>query len=178
MLPFTRDQIINNLLLKRIVLAAFPGRFIRERMTQHMDWRETKVDMGPLWPMTDINAAAFENDPILEYRFIQEYEEGLDAPGHIEPVGVDDPPDNPQYAEELKDKTYTEWDTKDVQEFLVMKMHYNLVVDGRMGPKTISAVKDFQRFFNGRKPENDPELLKIDGIPGPKTVRAMQNQNH
>jgi N-acetyl-anhydromuramyl-L-alanine amidase AmpD len=178
LLPFTRDQIVNNLLLKRIVIAAFPGKFIPERMTQHSDWRETKTDMSPLWPLADINAAVFENDPILEYRFIQEYEEGLEAPGHIEPPVGDDPTDNPQYAVEPVDKGYVEWDTTEVQEFLVMKMHYSLKVDGKMGPKTTAAVKDFQRFFNGRKPETDPAFLKIDGIPGPKTVRAMQSQNH
>jgi N-acetyl-anhydromuramyl-L-alanine amidase AmpD len=175
MLPFTRDQIINSILLKRIVIAALPGRFIRERMTQHMDWRESKTDMGPLWPMTEINAAAFEIDPILEYRFIQEYEEGLEAPGHIDPTMGDDHPDNPQYVNDPEDKTFTEWDTMEVQEFLVMMMHYNIVIDGKMGPKTTSAVKDFQKFYNGRKPETDPLYLKVDGIPGPKTVRTMQN---
>jgi len=178
LLPFTRDQIVNNLLLKRIVIAAYPGRFIRERMTQHADWRETKTDMGPLWPLSDINAAAFECDPILEYRFIQEYEEGLDAPGQVLSITGDTRPDNPQYDSEPLDKLYTEWDTKEVQEFLVMKMHYALKVDGKMGPKTTIAVKDFQRFFNGRKPETDPAFLKLDGIPGPKTVRAMQSMNH
>lgn len=175
LLPFTKDQIINNLLLKRIVIAAFPGRFILERMTQHMDWRESKTDMGPLWPMADINTAAFDNDPVLEYRFIQEYEEGLDAPGEVNTVAIDSPPDNPQYDSEPVDKDLTEWDIEDVQEFLVMKMHYTLTVDGKMGPKTAAAVKEFQRFFNGRKPATDPQYLKIDGIPGPKTLRAMQN---
>lgn len=184
LLPFTRDQIINNILLKRIVIAAFPGRFIRERMTQHSDWRETKTDMSPIWPLADINAAAFENDPILEYRFVQEYEEGLESPGHIEPTACDDHPDNPQYAEEPADKTYTEWDIKDVQEFLITNMHYNLKVDDKLGPKTAAAVKDFQIWWNKQHPNitaspgTTYEALTVDGIPGPKTIRAMQTVNH
>jgi N-acetyl-anhydromuramyl-L-alanine amidase AmpD len=176
LLPFTKDQIVNSLLLKRIVFAALPGRFIRERMTQHMDWRESKTDMGPLWPMADIAAAAFEIDPIPEYRFIQEYEEGLDAPGRIEPTMGDDHPDNPQYVAEPADKSYVEWGTKEVQEFLVTDMHYSVKVDDKMGPKTALAVKDFQIWWNkGKKPSDQ---LKVDGIPGPKTIRAMQSINH
>lgn len=175
LLPFTKDQIVNNLLLKRIVIAALPGRLIRERMTQHMDWRESKTDMGPLWPLADIAAAAFENDPIPEYRFIQEYEDGLEAPAHIEPTMGDDHPDNPQYLNEPEDKFFTEWGIKEIQEFLVLFMHYSVNVDGVMGPKTAAAVKDFQIWWNKANPKDS---LIVDGIPGPKTMKAMQSINH
>jgi N-acetyl-anhydromuramyl-L-alanine amidase AmpD len=175
LLPFTKDQIVNSLLLKRIVIAALPGRFVRERMTQHMDWRESKTDMGPLWPLADIAAAAFENDPIPEYRFIQEYEDGLEAPANIDPTTGDDHPDNPQYLSEPVDKFFTEWGIKEVQEFLVQKMHYSVKVDGVMGPKTAAAVKDFQIWWSKMYPN---ERLNVDGIPGPKTMKAMQSINH
>jgi N-acetyl-anhydromuramyl-L-alanine amidase AmpD len=167
LLPFTRDQIINNLLLKRIVIAAFPGKLIPERMTQHSDWRETKTDMGPIWPLQEINAAAFDSDPVLEYQFIQQYED--DPTAHWTTTHDDDhdDTDNPQYKEEETTKGLLEWDTKDVQTFLVTQRHVNLKIDGQMGPKTSQAIKEFQRQFN----------LKIDGIPGPQTLTAMQSIN-
>lgn len=175
LLPFTRDQIVNSLLLKRIVIAAFPGRLVRERMTQHMDWRESKTDMGPLWPLSELAAAAFENDPILEYRFIQEYEDGLETPAHVAVATTDERTDNPQYVAEPENKFLLEWGIKEVQEFLVTLMHYAVTVDGIMGPKTATAVKDFQIWWNKKTPRE--EQLVVDGIPGPNTLKAMQSIN-
>ena len=174
LLPFSMDQVIYNVALKRIVNAAYPERLCYERMTQHTDWRESKTDMGPLWPNQDINAAVFETDPLLEYSFIQEYMSVLAEPGNIAVTDGISEEANPQYADIPEDSDSLTWDIADVQSFLVRVMHYELKVDGSLGPDTRTKIKLFQNTYNRN---NSREPLKEDGIPGPKTVHAMQSVN-
>jgi N-acetyl-anhydromuramyl-L-alanine amidase AmpD len=77
LMPFTTDQIINLIKLKRIVLTLVKPRLIPERMTQHSVWRETKLDMGPMFPFTEVNHAAFEFIPIDQYDFIRKLKASL-----------------------------------------------------------------------------------------------------
>ena len=52
---------------------------------------------------------------------------------------------------------------RELQRFLNGELGYSLVVDGKMGPKTVAAVKQWQ----------DSKGLVSDGIVGPKTREAM-----
>lgn len=182
MQPFTRDQIINNVKLKRLLIAALPGKMDPSRMSQHTDWRKGKSDMGPLWPYEDCNAASFGPEPILELSFIQEeaYTELLDDEGTIwdETRGWDtqDEQDNPEYGEDTPTHDDDPDDDPDVlysviqiQERL-MRKGFTLVEDGKFGPKTRSEVRKFQADWNKKNPKDQ---LKVDGLPGPQTCKRL-----
>jgi N-acetyl-anhydromuramyl-L-alanine amidase AmpD len=171
--PFSKNQIVANLKLKRIVIAAFPGRFALCRMSQHTDWREGKTDMGPLWPFVEVNAAAFSNDPIPELAFIQNYDpDFLDNVGTI--VDVDET-NNPEYGVNAPthdadpDPEPKLMSIVEIQQTLDRK-GFALTGDGKFGPKTQVALKAFQMAWN----KNHPEQLKVDGIPGPRTCAALK----
>jgi peptidoglycan hydrolase-like protein with peptidoglycan-binding domain len=52
---------------------------------------------------------------------------------------------------------------KDLQRFLNIQLNLNLVIDGILGPKTLTAIKIWQQA-NG---------LAVDGLVGPKTKEKM-----
>ena len=54
----------------------------------------------------------------------------------------------------------------ELQRFLNDKLNLGLVLDGKLGPKTISVIKQWQKD-NG---------LVADGLIGPKTKDLMNNQ--
>jgi len=171
--PFSKNQIVANLKLKRIVIAAFPGRFALCRMSQHTDWREGKKDMGPLWPFQDVNEAAFSNDPIPELAFIQRYDpDFLDSVGTIADV---DETNNPEYGvntpthDDDPDPEPKLMSIAEVQQALDRK-GFAIASDGKFGPKTQVAVKSFQMTWN----KNHTEQLKVDGIPGPRTCACLK----
>jgi N-acetyl-anhydromuramyl-L-alanine amidase AmpD len=173
--PFSKNQIVANIKLKRIVIAAFPGRFELCRMSQHSDWRAGKTDMGPLWPFADINAAAFSNDPIPELSFIQNYDpDFLDFVGTIADI---DENNNPEYGagtpthDDDPDPEPKLMSTLEIQQALDRK-GIAVKVDGKFGPKTQAAVKTFQMNWN--KTHAATDQLKVDGIPGPKTCAALR----
>jgi N-acetyl-anhydromuramyl-L-alanine amidase AmpD len=181
MQPYTQDQIINNIVLKRLVIAALPGQLDLGRMSQHTDWRDGKTDMGVLWPFKDCNDTAFSPLPIDELRFIQDYAQHLDELGTpwTEKVNLNthDETENPEYGENTPTKDDDEdsdpsvvLSVKDVQLKLNTKGFY-LTADGVMGPKTQKALKQFQQAYNNKNANDDQ--LKVDGIPGPKTCAAL-----
>jgi len=176
MQPFTTEQIANNIKLKRVILAALPGKLAMERMTAHTDWREGKTDTGPLWPFKDVNDAAYDGLPINTYSFVQQYDLKVDKAATGAEAYTYDEVDNPEYGvnspthiddPDPQVKIYT---TKEVQEKLV-KLGYRLVVDDDFGPKTQAAVKAFQTKWNIANP--DSVQLKQDGIPGPQTCKRL-----
>jgi len=181
MQPFTQDQIVNNIKLKRLLVAALQCKMDESRMSQHTDWRAGKSDMGPLWPYEDCNAAAFGPEPIPELAFIQEeaYTELLDDEGTIwdETNGweLHDEANNPSYGEaepthdDDPDDDPKLYSVKEVQEQLVTKGIF-VKEDGLFGPKTRNAVKKFQADWNKR---NTKEQLKVDGLPGPQTCNCL-----
>jgi len=181
MQPFTKEQLINSITLKRVVLSALGERLGPERMSQHSDWREGKTDMGMLWPHDEINDAAFALDPIPELDFIQQYEDFLDEEGDIwdEADGWDthDELNNPEYGQSTPTHDDDDdedddgfFDTDDVQRALVKK-GYSVNVDGKMGPETRRAVKQFQADWNKAHPS---DRIKVDGIAGPATCQRLQ----
>lgn len=184
MQPFTYDQMVNGIVLKRVVIAATNGVLDRSRMSQHSDWRSGKTDMGPLWPYDDCNRAAFGTIPVLEYDFIQDEEYGdlLDAEGTLwdEVSGWDNETelqDNPSFGEttpthddDNDDDDDPIFEIRDVQTHLV-RGGYALTVDNKMGPTTRKHLKSFQRAWNNQHPN---DLLKVDGIPGPRTCDRLK----
>jgi len=186
MQPFTLDQIHNAVTLKRIVIAAMPARLDYSRMSQHSDWRDGKTDMGPLWPFRAVNRAAFDSIPIDEYSDLQDsdtYTLRLDSVGTIwdEANGWDrvDESKNPEYGENSEthdddvDKVADRILTIEEVQKLLCRVEIPTTIDGRMGPKTRKNLKLFQRRWNYTNPNPD-DMLKEDGIPGPRTCRALE----
>ncbi len=176
MQPFTREQIVGSIKLKRIVRVAMDERMALERMTQHQDWRDGKTDMGPLWLFDDVNVAAFSGEAVEELSFIQRYEDELDVVGEVlEVTDIIDESDNPNHGEdspthdEDEDDKNAVWSITKVQESLV-RLNLAVTVDGKYGPKTKGAIKRFQQQWN-IKHENDQ--IMTDGKPGPQTCDRM-----
>jgi N-acetyl-anhydromuramyl-L-alanine amidase AmpD len=175
MQPFTRDQLINAIKLKRIVIAALPGRLAPERMTQHQEWRSGKTDMGPLFLYEEINDAAFDGIPIEEMPEILRYEAELDEVGEI--LDIEDESENPEIGFDTPTHDHDEpnpnnvMSITEVQEHLV-KLNLNPgKIDGKFGPATKDAVKRFQQRWNIQHPDNE---LTVDGKPGPQTCACLR----
>lgn len=180
MQPFTTEQLRNNIILKRIVMAALPGKLAMPRMSQHTDWKSGKKDMGPLWPFEDINDAAFNYMPLSEFNMLLSHEQSL-LPGNEDtnPIVIEDGGDDhnsPEYGYETAthdnddvgdDKVLT---TREVQTILT-KLGHALTVDNKFGPETKSAIKAFQRDWNRRRGASP--ALEVDGVPGPMTCKAL-----
>lgn len=181
MQPFTRDQIVNNIKLKRLVLSAIGlSRMDESRMSQHTDWRKGKTDMGVLWPYEECNAAAYAPEPIPELDFIQGYDNFLDEEGAVwdeDPHNWedDDESKNPEYGDSTPTHDNDDdedddivLDTREVQELLVKK-GYTVKIDGKPGPQTRNAVKLFQANWNKTKKPK----IKVDGLAGPQTCACL-----
>jgi len=180
LMPFTVDQVINLIKLKRIILSLVKTRLVPERMTEHAAWRETKIDMGPLFPLADVNRAAFEYIPIEQYSFIQQLRASLP------PTAVHAALSNEDADESLNAEHGVETPTNDndvdtqpkilsileVQKILAGKGAYRGKLDGIFGPQTKQAVTQFQSKWNFNATQD--KKLAIDGIPGPKTCQALQ----
>jgi len=176
MQPFTKEQLINSIILKRLIDKAMPEKLDRSRMSQHSDWRASKSDMGPLWPLEDVNDSAFDNLPVDTYAFIQNYQgeaiEGEKAADTKDETSHD----NPEYGNDTPthdDDPITEEDihlsTGEVQEKLV-KIGIRVAVDNKFGPKTKDGIKEFQRRWNIA---HSTDQLKVDGIAGPETCKRL-----
>lgn len=178
--PFTASQIKFNVLLKRIILAALPGKLDRSRFSQHQEWRSTKLDMGPLWPFKDVNDAAHDAFPISQYSFLSKFElavkDGtiteaeaaeLEMEGHSPEYGDE----TPTHDDDLDDDNESVMSISEVQEYLNL-YGFRVEVDGKFGPQTKKAVGKFQTVYNMKYPSTD--ALAVDGIPGPRTCAALK----
>jgi hypothetical protein len=184
MVPYTREQIISNIKLKRLCIAATNGRMSSTRMSQHTDWREGKYDMGPLWPFDLCNQAAFERYPIESYSFLQNY---ITLDKHFYPglreytaliaVAEDTISNHDTYDSD----TSIEYVTK-VQKALVALYGPNILprygVDGALGDETTKAIRTFQEDWNRgtfklRKSRAVILPIKVDGVPGVVTYEKL-----
>lgn len=178
--PFTATQIKYNILLKRIILAALPGKIERSRFSQHQEWRTTKLDMGPLWPFKDVNDAAHDSFPVSQYSFLSKFALAV-KDGTItaaEAIELDMESQNPEYGHEtptheddVDDDKEAVMGMKEVQEYLA-RCGFRVVADGKFGPKTKNAVAKFQTVYNMKHPGDG--LMAVDGIPGPRTCAALR----
>jgi len=180
LMPFTVDQVINLIKLKRIILTLVKPRLVPERMTQHSVWRETKIDMGPLFPLNDVNRAAFEFIPVEQYDFIRRMQSSL-PPGALPAAPTSDDADESENTEHgfdtpTQDKDLDAQpqilDVLAVQRLLATKGVYRGKLDGIFGSQTKQAVTVFQSKWNFNAPAE--KKLEVDGIPGPKTCQALQ----
>jgi len=176
MLPYTWEQVISNIKLKRICVAATEGRMALERMSQHTDWRESKFDMGPLWPFTTANAVAFETYDIESYGFMRDYVRSPSSDAIVDLSEVQalidqaaDPAiDNQNDADTTIDST------KEVQNALIKlygpKVLPKYGADGHAGAETTHAVKQFQADWTKSHAQ---DRIDIDGIPGVQTCARL-----
>jgi len=172
MLPYTWQQVISNIKLKRLCIAAYPGRFSPHRMSEHAHWNEGKFDMGPLWPFELCNKAAFENFSIEAYSFMELFVHAPDADEKVDHQEID-----AWLAQEhaTEDEDETEVTLLETQQQLLSLYGPNALpidgADGKIGPETAAAVLHFQENWNRHNPK---DLLAIDGIAGIQTQRRLQ----
>jgi len=165
MMPYTRQQLVSNLLIKRALVCMYsdmnPSFFVG-----HSDFRDDKLDPGPLFPLKELRKFAFESKPFSEYAFFNSYT----------PVGtaVLDAFDSNDLNVLYNDAVLVqapidmEFDTK--QDLILWvqinlkKLKYNTTIDGLISSVYIEAVRLFQ---------SEHSLVK-DGIAGPITRAKLQ----
>jgi len=187
MLPYTWEQIITNIKLKRLCIAATmrpdgSKRMARDRMSQHTDWRESKYDMGPLWPKDLCNDAAYETYPIDAYSFMERFVKASEADAVV----------NLAELKLLEQTAASEtddvdrWDADDtldssaeVQQALVDLYGPAILpkygVDGNLGAESTTATKHFQQDWNKYQPT---DRIKVDGVPGTETRKRLVQALH
>lgn len=191
MLPYTWNQVLTNITLKRLCIAATTdwthaagrARMHPDRMSQHTDWRASKFDMGPLWPFDLCNQAAFEPYPIASYSFMQPCVQcpTADALGDLEEL-VARRQQSQSYEPTPEDDAACTLTARSIQQLLVTLYgplalpHWG--VDGLLGKETTDAIRHFQRNWNRYAPK---DRLKVDGIPGIETQmrlkRALESED-
>lgn len=178
MMPYTWHQVITNIKLKRLCIAA-TGRMDRKRMSDHADWRKDKIDMGPLWPRDLINNAAFESFSIAEYSFVQAV---------VSMQGADDIVDQAE-LKAIESGVYDNYDfddgmcaedsetidsVREVQEAIIKLYSAAMLprfgVDGDLGNETQAAVTVFQHDWNRNFPTDH---IPINGIPTVETMDRL-----
>lgn len=189
MMPYLWEQVITNIKLKRLCVAAtmkqmdpedveLTPRMALDRMSQHTDWRDSKFDMGPLWPFDMCNKAAFENYPIDSYSFFQDFIKA----GDMDPVADYDEVKALAAQAENEEEEHDVWDddetidsTKEIQDALIRLYGPDALprfgADGSMGRETTTAVKHFQVDWN----RNSNDRIKEDGIPGVVTCAKLES---
>jgi len=94
---------------------------------------------------------------------------GCSKKKEIEEIPKEEPPNSIDIKKEIDFKPVIEIPkkptTKEIQLALKNAGFYNGKIDGIVGPKTLSAIKEFQAKNN----------LKVDGKVGPKTWEKLRN---
>ena len=187
MMPYTWEQVITDIKLKRLCVAAtqtkvddkWGMRMHPDRMSDHTDWRRSKYDMGPLWPKDLVNQAAFDTHPIEEYSFVQLF---VKAPGMDAVADSEELEQAYLYAakaedidHDLHDDDTTIDSVMDIQNVLIRIYGDDILprygADGAMGAETTGAVKWFQRDWNRYQREDQ---IKVDGVPGVETLARLK----
>jgi len=184
MLPYSWNQVLTNIKLKRLCRAAthhprHGARMSRDRMSQHTDWRADKFDMGPLWPFQLCNDAAFEDYPIEEYDFVRQFvrADDQDDEASMEEVlqaSLRQPAEDPGTEHDLWDEDSTVYSNMQLQKALVLLYGPTILpsfTGGVLEQATIAAVRRFQKNWNRLFPK-DPIL--VDGIPGVQTCSRLE----
>jgi hypothetical protein len=178
MMPYTWQQVVTDIKLKRLCIAA-TGRMSRERMSEHTDWRESKYDMGPLWPRDLINDAAFDTMPIEEYEFMKQFVLPDNMDDIVDPAELKAIEEGHYDLYDMDEDTPAEIDdidsTIETQQALLTIYGKSALpkygADGDLGPETCRAVRHFQEDWNKNKPADS---IKEDGIPGTVTWRRLE----
>ncbi len=165
MMPYTREQVITNLVIKRAFCCAYEAVARPEMFVDHATYRDDKKDMGPHWPLSTLRNAAFSREPLDKYVFLHAY-----TPiQHAKLDAID------QSDLDLIAQTQTTDLPLDLNDFpsqnamllwVQLALHeLGYVVDqtGKPSKQTTDAVKRFQAVNN----------LTVDGVPGPKTREKL-----
>ncbi len=168
MMPYTREQVISNLIIKCAFLSLYPETSRPEWFVDHATYRDDKKDMGPHWPLAALRSAAFSGKPLDSFVFMHQFTPAkhvrdnlnLDALDFddlnlFEDVSVDFHANHHQFVRENDKIIWTQ--------LALSKLGYKVGTTGRLDAKTINAIKNFQAGNN----------LKVDGIPGPETRKKL-----
>ena len=182
--PFTLDQVVNNIKIKRLVKMALGDKMSPVRMSQHSDWRSGKSDMGPMWPMADCNGSVFAEGvfPVSQLSFVQDFENSpLTKPEVIQHhhIIAEENKESPEYGVNIPTSDEDEPDSH----VHVLGVGAARPILDNLGFTSKSSVYDarfrqaiemFQAAWNHKKMDLYPEeMLVVDGILGPKTTTAL-----
>lgn len=179
--PFTTDQVKNNIKLKRVLRWATEDKLLdRARMTQHSQWQPGKFDMGPLWPLDDVNDAAFEDYPLDELQAYHNALMAIELPGERPTCKTvyDDTEacsESIEYGEKENPEDETTETHSSIEEIQILLANkgYGVSVDGIYGPVTRANVVKFQRSWNTYNPL---DILVVDGVAGPQTLDRLRGK--
>lgn len=169
--PYDDRQIVSLIKLVKLCLYACGSkRFDRSRMCQHSDFNEHKIDCGPLFPFDMVVAEIFSNDVCGD----SNVDVSKISPGRISDETESEIRLMPLHGFDNDsmpcDDTTLHGSIKRIQTMLYSYGLYLGKIDGIFGTRTKSAVQTFQLEWN-RLNYKDP--IKIDGIPGPETMKRL-----
>jgi N-acetyl-anhydromuramyl-L-alanine amidase AmpD len=195
--PYDERQLISEVKLMRL---AFSARgwdlFSPDRITGHSDWSENRTDPGPLYPRNQVSNAVFSGLPLNEIEWIDAFQ-NKNNPNwdkdtivgeddikklNLEVEGFDYHP-NANVADNSspysrKEKCFNM--LIPLVKCILKEQGYYVstdnpsVINDVFDKDTKQAVRHFQRHYNTTC-FHDGFKLKIDGIPGPKTCKAIDN---
>lgn len=168
MVPYLREQIVTNIKLKRLCIAATESRIGRKRMSQHTDWREDKYDMGPLWPFDICNEVAFERYPVESYSFLQNY-----VPFHKtnKVFTVDDYARLTAYSQNVESVME---DVNEYQQVILRAKSTNTGHDIYDDDQTVDSVREVQNTLVRLYGPAILPLHGVDGVLGRETIKAVR----
>jgi N-acetyl-anhydromuramyl-L-alanine amidase AmpD len=161
MAPYTRQQLITNVVIKRALISMYPG-MRPSFFVGHSDFRDDKKDPGPLFPQAELNQIAFEKAPLSSYALFNTYTPHSKA--HLDAFDVmdmtalqQDLQDNGEIPlnmnfESIEDKII--W-----VQINLKKLGYTTPINGIVNNKYTLSVEQFQVDHG----------LEKDGVAGPLT---------
>ena len=166
MQPFTREQLLTNLVIKRGLIAMYPGKIRPDLMADHATYREDKTDMGPLWPLAKLREAAFSMAPLNSFSFLSQHVhvEGADydAIDATDLMAINATAIDSQLPRELDDSPIEKSGVLWVQ-LSLKQLGYDVIANGLPTKDYADAVRKFQT----------DQGLSVDGVAGRMTRKLI-----
>lgn len=176
---FSREQIICNLNLGRLIHGWTDKQLDPDYIVSHHMISCEKRDVGPAFPFCDLRKNIFTNTPIWELSFLDNYFWAPDTDKTLEDVfeHTKDSREGELFESQflfqsginLSSKTLRSIDVESATR-LLRKLGYNC------SDNSIESTTMFTKWFqrSTQYDTNPKQHLAIDGVPGPKTILALQ----
>jgi N-acetyl-anhydromuramyl-L-alanine amidase AmpD len=173
--PYTREQLICNINIGRLVQAYFGQTLNPGLILPHSAVWATKNDPGPNFPIHQIRELVLNDEPVNTEIWLEDYPEAAE---------IDDLPETVPFQHGMRGPTEPfEWSVGDEKltvasdlqaTTLLHKMGYNVFTD-KINPQDLKkAVYYFQLSTRAyKKIGREDKVLLVDGILGSKTEAAM-----
>lgn len=170
MQPFTREQVVTNLVLKRALVALYkPGAIRAELCVDHAMYRDDKTDQGPLWPLEDLRRLMFSHEPLnSELDWLGQFPSASGVP-HANSLDLG----SMHHTVALESGTVLPLDLDDFPtaksqvlaiQLGLQSLGYQTLADGICSAVYLMQVRKFQGEHG----------LTADGITGPQTRAALK----